>query len=165
MIYFPEKIIQWVRYYWGYLHIFSSKLCTLTHTVHARVLKLWRGCLPSVFSSYHVFSPPLSGLNWRSLTPPGGPSPFPSKMATLSTGSAHTPSPGHYGTTPELEPPGGGRTIDKKHATFTTDFRATWSDFWGVLIKLKYDCNTCFFTFCKLSLFQKPTISLIIGYF
>jgi hypothetical protein len=59
--------------------------------VHARILKPWRGRLPSVFSSYHVFSPPLSGLNWRSLTPPGGPGPLTSKMATLSTGSAHTP--------------------------------------------------------------------------
>ncbi len=94
MIYFPETIIQWVRYYWEYLHTFSSRLCTLTHTVQARVLKPWRGRLPSIFSSYHVFSPLLSGLNWRSLTPPGGPGPFISKMATLSTGSAHTPSPG-----------------------------------------------------------------------
>ncbi len=93
MIYFPETIIQWIRYYWEYLHTFSSKLCTLTHTVHARVLKPWRGRLPSVFSSCHVLSPPLSGLNWRSPTPLGGPGPFTSKMASLSTGSAHTPSP------------------------------------------------------------------------
>jgi hypothetical protein len=47
-----------------------------------------------VFSSCYVFSPPLSGFNWRSLTPLGGPGPFTSKMASLSTGSAHTPSPG-----------------------------------------------------------------------
>jgi hypothetical protein len=72
----------------------SCMLSTLTHSVHVRVLKPWRGRLPSVFSSYHVFSPPLSGLNWRSLTPPGGPGPFTSKMAALSTGSAHTPLPG-----------------------------------------------------------------------
>ncbi len=44
-----------------------------------------------VFSSYHVFSPPLSGLNWRSLTPPGGPGPFTFKMATLLIRSAHAP--------------------------------------------------------------------------
>ncbi len=69
----------------------------ITHTVHARVLKPWRGRLPSIFSFYHVFSPPLSGFNWRSLTPLGGPGPFTSKMASLSTGSVHTPSPG-FGT-------------------------------------------------------------------
>jgi hypothetical protein len=72
----------------------SCWLCTLTHSVHARILKPWRGRLPSVFSLYHVFSPPLSGLNWRSLTPSGGPGPFTSKITTLSTGSAHTPSLG-----------------------------------------------------------------------
>ncbi len=94
MIYFPETIIQWIRHYWEYLHTSSSKLCTLTHTVHARVLKPWRGHLPSVFSSCHVLLPPLSGLNWHSLTPLGGPGPFTSKMASLFTGSTHTPSPG-----------------------------------------------------------------------
>ncbi len=60
--------------------------------MHARVLKPWRGHLPSVFSSYH--SPGGSGFNWCSLTLLGGPGPFTSKMASLSTGSAHTPSLG-----------------------------------------------------------------------
>jgi hypothetical protein len=32
---------------------------------------------------------------------------------------------GHYGTTPELEPPGGaGQYVGGKHATFTAGFRA-----------------------------------------
>jgi hypothetical protein len=69
----------------------SCWLCTLTHSVHACILKPWRGRLPSAFSSYHIFSPLLSGLNWLSLTPTGGPGPSTSKMAALPTGSAHTP--------------------------------------------------------------------------
>ncbi len=91
MIYFPETIIQWVQCYWGYLHPFSCRLCTLTHSVHACVLKPWRGRLPSVFSSYHVFSSPLSGLNWRSLTPPGGQVPFPPKWRPLPQGPRTLP--------------------------------------------------------------------------
>ncbi len=68
-----------------------------TYSVHAGILKPWRGRLPwplVAFSSYHVFSLPLSGFNWRSLLPPWGPgTPFP-KMAPPFTGSAHTPLPG-----------------------------------------------------------------------
>ncbi len=68
-----------------------------TYSVHAGILKPWRGrlpCLPAVFSVYHVLSLPLSGLNWRSLFPPwGSDPPFP-KMAPPFTGSAHTPLPG-----------------------------------------------------------------------
>ncbi len=72
MIYFPETIIQWVRCYWGYLHtIFLLAMHVNTHSVHNLILKPWRGRLLRVFSSCHVFSPPLSGLNWRSLTPAG----------------------------------------------------------------------------------------------
>jgi hypothetical protein len=95
MIYFPETIKQWVQCYWGYLHAFFL-LAMHVHSVHDRILKPWRGRLLSAFSSYHVFSPPLSGLNWRSLTPTGGPGLFTSKMATLSTGSAHTPLLGSW---------------------------------------------------------------------
>ncbi len=60
------------------------------YSVHARILKPWRGRLPSVFSSYHVFSPPLSELNWRSLTPPGGPVPSPQKWRPFPQGHAHS---------------------------------------------------------------------------
>ncbi len=76
---------------------FLLELCTWTHSVHARILKPWRGSLPwlpAISSSCHVFPLPLSGLTWRSLFPPGGPGPPPSKMAPLFTGSAHTPLPG-----------------------------------------------------------------------
>ncbi len=99
MIYFPETIntistrIQCHRH----IHLFLLKLCTLTYSVHAGILKPWRGCLLwllVVFPSYHVFSLPLSGLNWRSLFPPWGSSPPFPKMATPFTGSAHTPLSG-----------------------------------------------------------------------
>jgi hypothetical protein len=45
-------------------------------------------------SSSHVFSLPLSGLNWRSLFPPRGSGPSFPNMAAPFTGSAHTPLPG-----------------------------------------------------------------------
>ncbi len=92
MIYFPETIIQWAQCYWGYLHtIFLLAMHVNTHSVHNRILKPWRGRLLCVFSSRHVFSPPLSRLNWHSLTPTGGPGPSTPKMASLPTGSSHTP--------------------------------------------------------------------------
>jgi hypothetical protein len=65
-----------------------------TYSVHAGILKPWRGRLPwfpVVFSSYHVFTLPLSGLNWRSLFLPWGSGPPFPKMAPPFTGSAHTP--------------------------------------------------------------------------
>ncbi len=48
----------------------------------------------SHFTADHVFSLPLSGVNWRSLSLLWGSGPPPLKMAALSTGSAHTPSLG-----------------------------------------------------------------------
>ncbi len=68
-----------------------------TYSVHAGILKPWRGrlpWLPAVSSFYHVFSLPFFGLNWRSLFPPWGSGPPFPKMAPSFTGSAHTPSPG-----------------------------------------------------------------------
>jgi hypothetical protein len=79
------------------IYTFSLKLCMWTYSVHACVLKPWRGSLPwlpAISSSCHVFPLSLSGLNWRSLSPLGGPGPSTSKMAPLFTGSVHTPSPG-----------------------------------------------------------------------
>ncbi len=79
------------------LHSPVSSQAMHTYSVHAGILKPWRGRLPrlpAVFSFYHVFPPPLSGLNWRSLFPLwGSDPPFP-KMASPFTGSAHTPLPG-----------------------------------------------------------------------
>jgi hypothetical protein len=43
----------------------------------------------------HVFSLPLSGANWRSLSLLRGFGPPPPKMALPFTGSAHTPFPGY----------------------------------------------------------------------
>ncbi len=65
-----------------------------TYSVHDRPLKPWWGRLPCFQTSCYVFSPPLSRLNWRSLSPIGGPGPPAPKVASLSLGSAHTPFPG-----------------------------------------------------------------------
>ncbi len=77
--------------------MFLLGLCTSTYSVHASILKPWIGSLPwlpATSSSCHVFPLLLSGLNWRTSFPPGGPGPPPSKMVLLFTGSAHTPLPG-----------------------------------------------------------------------
>ncbi len=65
-----------------------------TYSVHNRFLKPWWGRLLCFLTSCHVFSPPLSELNWRSLTPAGGLGPPTPKVASLSAVSAHTPFPG-----------------------------------------------------------------------
>ncbi len=68
---------------------FLLGLCKWTHSVHARVLKPWRGSLPwlhAVSSFCHVFPLPLSGLNWRSLSPLGDPVPLPPKWRPSSQG-------------------------------------------------------------------------------
>ncbi len=65
-----------------------------TYSVHNRFLKPWWGCLLCFLTSCHVFSPPLSELNWRLLTPTGGPGPPTPKVASPSAGSAHTAFPG-----------------------------------------------------------------------
>ncbi len=99
MVLAPNDLFSWNNKYNvtnTFTH-FLLELCTWTHSVHARILKPWRGSLPwlpAISSSCHVFPLPLTGLNWRSLFPPGGSGPPPSKMAPLFTGSAHTPLPG-----------------------------------------------------------------------
>ncbi len=75
--------------------------CTMhngTHSVHNRSLKPWWGRLPCS-QTFYVFSPPLSGLNWHSLSIVGGPGPPTPKVVSPLLGSAHTPLPG-YGTVP-----------------------------------------------------------------
>ncbi len=102
MVIAPNDLFSWNNRYNKYsvtnvTNIFTHfllELCMWTHSVHAHVLKPWRGSLPwppAISSFCHVFPLPLSGLNWRSLSPLGGPGPSPSKMAPLFTGSAHTP--------------------------------------------------------------------------
>jgi hypothetical protein len=109
MVLAPNDLFSWNNKYSKYIEYNNTDAFTCfflamhtTYSVHAGILKPWRGRLPwplVVFSSYHVFILPLSGLNWRSLFPPWGfGPPFP-KMAPPSTGSAHTPLPGS-GTLP-----------------------------------------------------------------
>ncbi len=64
------------------------------HSVHNRFLKPWWGLLLCFFPSCHVFLPPLSKLNWRSLTPTGGPVPPPPKWRPLPQGPHTLPFPG-----------------------------------------------------------------------
>jgi hypothetical protein len=63
-------------------------LCMLASRSHAGVVIL------GLLSSSHVFSLPLSGLNWRPLFLPWGSGPSFPNMAAPFTGSAHTPLPG-----------------------------------------------------------------------
>ncbi len=88
--------MQWVQHL--HLHLYSHlfflsyahqlTLCMLASRNHAGVVIL------GLLSSSHVFSLPLSGLNWRSLFPPRGSGPSFPNMAAPFTGSAHTPLPG-----------------------------------------------------------------------
>ncbi len=104
MVLAPNDLFSWNNKYNKYneYSITDTLACFFlamhtTYSVHAGILKPWRGCLPwplAVFSFYHVLSLPLSGLNWRSLFPPWGPGPPFPKMAPPFTGSAHTPLPG-----------------------------------------------------------------------
>ncbi len=104
MVLAPNDLFSWnnkYNKYYGYSVIDTFPCFFLamhtTHSVHAGIQKPWRGRLPwplVVFSFYHVFSPPLSGPNWRSLFPPWGSGPPFPKMAPPFTGSAHTPLPG-----------------------------------------------------------------------
>ncbi len=101
MIYFPETIntISTMHIYITSTFTLSSScahqltLCMLASWSHEGVvfLVLLSSSHPT---TYHVFSLPLSGLNWRSLFPPWGSGPPFLKMAPPFTGSAHTPSPG-----------------------------------------------------------------------
>ncbi len=64
MVLAPNDLFSWNNKYSKYTNIYIAntftsvfQLCTLTHSVHAGILKLWRGRLPRplvVFSSHHV---------------------------------------------------------------------------------------------------------------
>jgi hypothetical protein len=93
MVLAPNDLFSWIT---DTFTCFFLAMHT-TYSVHAGILKPWRGRLPwplVVFSFYHVLSLPLSRLNWRSLFPPWGSGPPFPKMAPPFTGSAHTPLPG-----------------------------------------------------------------------
>ncbi len=93
MIYFPEIIIQWDAVP---VMVILYNCCTMhnnTHSVHNRLLKLWRVRLLPQWPCCYVPSPPLSGANRRPFPLSGGPGPPVSKMAPFSPGSTYTPSP------------------------------------------------------------------------
>jgi hypothetical protein len=102
MIYFPETIytmitmLPWIFTLSSWSYACELTLCKLAFWSND-AMKQWNNDLPrlpSISSFYHIFPPPLSGFNWRSLSPFGGPGPFTSKMVPLSTGSTHTPLQG-----------------------------------------------------------------------
>ncbi len=90
---FLKQIIQWnsipvmVKPYDCYT------MHNSTHSVHKRLLKVWRARLLRLWPSCYVSSPPLSEANCQHFPPPGGPGPPASKMYPFSTGSTHTPCP------------------------------------------------------------------------
>jgi hypothetical protein len=98
-----NKYSKYTSYYRDYIHEYISlsafQLCT---SLTLCMLAFW-SCegvvflvhsLSSHFTAGHVFPLPLSGANWRSLSLLWGSGPPLPKMATPSTGSAHTPSLG-----------------------------------------------------------------------
>jgi hypothetical protein len=46
-----------------------------THSVHKRLLKVWRARLLHLWPSCYASSPPLSAANCQPFSPPGGPGP------------------------------------------------------------------------------------------
>jgi hypothetical protein len=73
----------------------TADRCTLTLTLC--MIVPWSRDGVVFFASRHfcyVFTSPLSGLNWISLAPTGGPGPPSPKVACLPLGSTHTPFPG-----------------------------------------------------------------------
>jgi hypothetical protein len=93
MIYFPETNNTMKH---GPVMVILYNCCTMhnsTHSVHKRLLKLWRVHLLHLWPCRYVPSPPLSGANCQPFPPPGGPGPPASKMAPFSPGSTHTPFP------------------------------------------------------------------------
>jgi hypothetical protein len=102
MVIAPNDLFSWNNRYNKYsvtnvTNTFTHsllELCTWTHSVHARVLKPWRGSLPwppAISSFCHVFPLPLTGLNWRSLSLLGDPVPLPPKWRPYSQGPRTLP--------------------------------------------------------------------------
>ncbi len=84
MIYFPETIIQCnTILVMDTLH-YCRPMHNDTYSVHDRSLKPWWSRLPCSQTFCYFFTPPLSGLNWCSSSPFGGPGPPPPKWRPLS---------------------------------------------------------------------------------
>ncbi len=94
MIYFPKKIIQCNTILAMDMLHYCRLMHNDTYSLHDRSLKPWWSHLPRSQTFYYVYSPPLSRLNWCSLSPIGGPGPPTPKVASPLLGSVHTPFPG-----------------------------------------------------------------------
>ncbi len=98
MVLAPNDLFSWknntVKYNSCNGYVILCPMHNDTYSVHDRSLKPWWSHLPCSQTFYYVFSLPLSGLNWCSLSPIGGPGPPTPKVASLLLGSAHTPFPG-----------------------------------------------------------------------
>ncbi len=99
MVLAPNDLFSWNNNTMSYILTMDMlHYCCLMHndtySVHDRSLKPWWSRLPCLQSFCYVFSPPLSGLNWRLTSLFGGPGPPTPKMASPLLGSPHTPFPG-----------------------------------------------------------------------
>jgi hypothetical protein len=137
MIYFPETIIQWDTIP---VMVILYNCCTRhnnTHSVHKRLLKLWRVRLLFQWPCCYVPPPLLSGANCRPFPLSGGPGPPVSKMAPFSLGSTHTPSPLSATTTTSI--------LNMNSITKMT--MLSWSQNWN-FFKDSSLSSTCSFEFC-----------------
>ncbi len=93
MIYFPEtyNTIKHDSPYGCKCRNYYTMLNN-THSVHKRLLKMWRARLLCLWPSRYVYPPPLSEANCPPFPSPGGLGPPASKMVSFSPGSTHTPS-------------------------------------------------------------------------
>ncbi len=89
---FLKQIIQWNTVPVMVIVHNCYTMHTSTHSVHKRLLKVWRARLLRLWLSCYVSSPPLSEANCQPFPPPGGPGPPASNMAPFSPGSTQTPS-------------------------------------------------------------------------
>jgi hypothetical protein len=99
MVLAPNDLFSWNKNTMSYILVMDMlHYCCSMHndnySVHYRSLKPWWSCLPCLQSFCYVFSPPLSGFNWRLTSPFGGQGPPTPKMASPLLGSPHTPFPG-----------------------------------------------------------------------
>ncbi len=90
---FLKQIIQWNTILVMIILYNCYTTYNNTHSVHKRLLKMWRARLLRLWPSRYVYPPPLSEANCPPFPSPGGPGPPASKMASFSPGSTHTPSP------------------------------------------------------------------------
>ncbi len=91
MIYFPEtnNTIKHDSCY-GYKYSNYYTVHNNTHSVHKRLLVMWRARLLCLDAFRYVYPPPLSEANCLPFPPLGGPGPPATKMAPFSPGSTHT---------------------------------------------------------------------------